>query len=153
MARVALEAGVSPGLIHHHFDHKQDLLDALLNHLIAEFRRGEAAQTSSDPLTAYLDQALSLGPGAHPVAARCWVGVLSEALRDPALFRRVRSFVDTEIVGIERRAEGELDGHGASAILAYVMGALVMGAFAPRKTRGFAASGAASLRAGLRGRG
>ena len=73
------------------------------------------------------------------VAARCWVGIFAEAVRDPELFARVRRLIDTELVAIERRAGAELPTHGAEAVLAFVVGALVVGAFAPKKAAGFAA--------------
>ena len=67
--------------------------------------------------------------------------MFAEALRAPALFDQMRRLIDTEIVVIERRSGQELDAHEAGAVLAYVIGALVLGAFAPRKTAGFAAPG------------
>ena len=103
----------------------------------------------TDPLGAYIDGALRLDPGADRVAARCWVGVLAEAVRDPGLFRRFRSAVDVEIAAIERRAAGALSSNGASALLAAVLGSLVLGAFAPRKTVGFAAPGVRAMLGGL----
>ena len=38
MARVAARAGVVPGLLHHHFESKDEMTDALLAALIARFR-------------------------------------------------------------------------------------------------------------------
>jgi len=143
VAAVAAEAGVSPGLVHHHFEDKQDLMGALLDTLRAGFRHRVAAygEAGADALTAYIDGALRLDATADRVAARCWVGVLAEAVREPRLFRRVRRLVDTEIAAIQRRSQGKLDAQQAGAVLAYVVGALVLGAFAPRKTAGFAAPG------------
>lgn len=135
IAAVAEEAGVAPGLVHHYFADKADLLASLLGELIAGFRR----RAHGGSLEAYIDAALALGDSADVTAARCWVGVLAEAVRDPALFDQVRRLLDTEIQAIRRRSGGALDDRDSGAILAFIIGALVFGAFAPRKTAGFAA--------------
>lgn len=85
-------------------------------------------------------------------AARAWVGLFAEALADPALFDKVRRMLDAEIAHVERRAGGALDASGASAVIAFVVGALVVGAFAPRKTAGFAAPALRRMLQGLRRR-
>lgn len=136
---VAQEAGVAPGLVHHHFTGKADLLESLLDDLVARFRkRTRALEPGADPMAAYATAAVGLDPTADVIAARCWVGVLAEAVRDPALFARVRRLVDTEIVAIQRRSGDRFSSQEAGAALAFVLGSLVLGAFAPRKTTGFA---------------
>lgn len=156
---VAAEAGVSPGLVHHHFESKAELMSSLLGDLVGRFRtrvaRYETGQpaASRDPLLAYVDGALKLDAHADLVAARCWVGVLAEAVRDPGLFAQVRRLVDTEISAIRRRSGGRLSEAEAGSVLAFVIGALVLGAFAPRKTAGFAAPGLRRLVAAMRGGG
>jgi membrane-associated phospholipid phosphatase len=87
--------------------------------------------------------AVALDEGANTIAARCFVGVFAEALRDPALFARVRRLVDAELETITRR--GAPSAHAATALLAFILGALLLGAFAPRKTAGFAAPAARTL--------
>jgi TetR/AcrR family transcriptional repressor of bet genes len=140
VAAVAAEAGVAPGLVHHHFAGKQDLLASLLHDLMDRFRRrARRFEATLDPLDAYVSAALALDGTADTVAARCWVGVLAEAVRDPALFAQVRRLLDTEIEVVERRSRGRLRVEDAGAVLAFILGALVLGAFAPRKTAGFAA--------------
>jgi TetR/AcrR family transcriptional repressor of bet genes len=149
VAAVAARAGVAPGLLHHYFTGKADLLESLLDELVARFRqRVSGRERGADPLAAYADGAVALDGTADLVAARCWVGLFAEAVRNPTLFARVRRLVDTEIVAIQRRSGGRLSDHDAAAVLAFVIGALVLGAFAPRKTAGFAAT---SLRALLQG--
>lgn len=146
IAAVAAEAEVAPGLVHHYFRDKEDLLASLLHELIARFRRRtRAREDGADPFHAYVAAALAEGEDADAVAARCWVGVLAEAVRDPALFATVRRLVDTEIAAIVRRGRGRLDERQAGAVLAFILGALVVGAFAPRKTKGFAMAGMARL--------
>lgn len=150
---VAEEAGIAPGLVHHHFADKADLLASLLDQLVARFRqRTEASEPSADALTAYVSAALGLEQDPDPVTARCWVGVLAEAIRDPGLGDRVRRLVDVEIEIIRRRSRSRLSARDASAVLALVLGSLVLGAFAPARTAGFAAPVARSLVRALEGR-
>ena len=83
-------------------------------------------------------------------AARCWVGLFAEAVRNPALFKCFRRLIDTEVEAIQRQSNYELSDQDAGAVLAFVIGSLVVGAFAPRKTSGFAAPGLRTLVAALR---
>jgi TetR/AcrR family transcriptional repressor of bet genes len=147
VAAVAAEAGVAAGLVHHHFESKDELLSALLRSLIDAFRQ-RVRERSSAGLLAYVDAAVALDDRADVGAARCWVGVLAEAVRDPALFKQVRRLIDTEIATLQRA--GALSAHDAGAVLAFILGALVLGAFAPQKVAGFAAPGARGLIRGLR---
>jgi len=137
---VAARAGIAPGLVHHYFADKAELLSSLLGELVSRFRaRVSAKERTADPLLAYLDGAVGLDGTADLVAARCWVGLLAEAIRDPVLFAQVRRLLDSEIAAIQRRSGGRLSEQDGGAVLAFVIGALVLGAFAPRKTAGFAA--------------
>ncbi len=152
IAAVAAEAGVAPGLVHHHFESKDELLASLLEDLIARFReRVRRYEPEDDPLLAYGDAARKLDERADRVAARCWVGVLAEAVRNPALFQQVRRLIDTEIVAIQRRSQGAFSPGEAGSVLAFVIGSLVVGAFAPRRTAGFAAPGLRQLVSGIEG--
>jgi TetR/AcrR family transcriptional repressor of bet genes len=139
IAAVAVEAGVAPGLVHHHFDSKEDMLLSLLKSLVGRFRDRVAGYGGDDALLAYIDGALKLDERADVAAARCWVGLFSEALRNAVLFKQVRRLLDTEIAAIEQRSRYQLGPHEAGAVLAFIIGALVLGAFAPQKTAGFAA--------------
>lgn len=150
IAAVAAEAGVAPGLVHHHFDSKAELLEGLLQDLIARFRQrvGQYEQ-QDDRLLAYVDGALKLDHHADLVAAKCWVGLFGEAVRSPTLFAHMRRLIDTEITAIRQRADGRFSDHEAGCVLAFIIGSLVLGAFAPRKTAGFAAPGLRRLVAAL----
>lgn len=139
IAAVATEAGVAPGLIHYHFENKEDLLASLLSDLIGRFRARVRDRDEAEPLAAYVDGALRLDERADITAARCWVGLFAEAIRNPTLFKRVRNLLDAEITTIQVRSGNRLDPHQAGAVLAFIIGALVLGAFAPKKTAGFAA--------------
>lgn len=85
-------------------------------------------------------------------AARAWVGVFAEAMSDAALFAKVRRIMDAEVAHVERRSRGTLSAADASAVVAFVVGALVFGAFAPRKAAGFAAPSLRRMIVGLRRR-
>ena len=139
IANVAAEAGIAPGLVHHYFTDKSELYSALVEQLVAGFRARAARATVPDPLEAYVHAALDLGDTSDVAAARAWVGVFAEALGDPSLFAKVRRALDAEVAHVERCARGALSAADASAVVAFVVGALVFGAFAPRKTAGFAA--------------
>jgi TetR/AcrR family transcriptional repressor of bet genes len=146
ISAVAEEAGVAPGLVHHHFKDKADLLRSLLDGLIFRFReRTGAGESGEDALEAWLGAALELDERADVLAARCWVGVLAEAVRQPHLGAQVRKLVDTEIEAIRRRSGERLSSQEASALLAFVLGSLVLGAFAPKRAAGFAAPAARAL--------
>lgn len=150
IAAVAAEAGIAPGLVHHHFDSKAELLSGLLQELIGRFRgRVRRYEDGQDGLSAYVDGALKLDDQADQLAARCWVGLFAEAVRDPALFTQVRRLIDTEIAGIQARSGHRFSPREAGSVLAFVIGSLVLGAFAPRKTAGFAAPGLRRLIAAL----
>jgi AcrR family transcriptional regulator len=138
IAALASESGVAPGLIHHYFRDKQDLYAAVVELLIGTFRSRVAAGAGGDRVASYGDAALALD-GGDRVAARAWVGLFAAAMSDALLFDKIRRLLEAEIAHIERRGAGELTGRDAGALLAFVVGALVFGAFAPRKTAGFAA--------------
>ena len=151
IASVALEAGIAPGLVHHHFENKDDLLVCLFQDLVSGFRgRVHRYEAGEDKLLAYVDAALKLDEHADVTAARCWVGVFAEAIRNPRLFGQVRHLIDTELDTIQGRSGGKLSAQDAGAILAFIIGSLVLGAFAPRKTAGFAAPGLRKLVAAIR---
>ena len=151
VAAIAAEAGVAPGLVHHHFEDKAELLSGLLRDLLGRFReRVRRYDTEGDALLAYVDGALKLDEQADLTAAKCWVGVFAEAVRNPTLFSQVRRLIDSEIASIEQRSQGKLSAEQAACVLAFVIGALVLGAFAPRKTAGFAAPGLRRLIASMR---
>jgi TetR/AcrR family transcriptional regulator, transcriptional repressor of bet genes len=151
IAAVAAEAGFAPGLVHHHFENKAELLRALLGDLVVRFRKRVGLyEAEEDRLLAYADGALRLDERADVAAARAWVGVFAEAIRDPALFAQVRRLLDAETTAIQQRANGALDTNGARSVLAFIVGSLVVGAFAPRATAGFAAPGLRALIGALR---
>ena len=73
----------------------------------------------------------------------------SSNFRNPTLFRRARALLDAELDSIKEASRGRLSEQDAGALLAFIIGALVVGAFAPKKTSGFAAPGFRKLVAAL----
>jgi len=154
IAAIAAQAGVAPGLVHHHFEDKAELLRSLLHELLGNFRARvrSCSQDTEDELLAYVDAALKLDDRADLTAARCWVGVFAEAVREPTLFTQMRRLIDGEIATIQARSQARFSASEAGCVLAFIIGSLVLGAFAPRKTAGFAAPGLRTLVAALRAR-
>src|SRR5688500_8924196 len=60
IAAVASEAGVAPGLVHHHFESKEEMLLSLLKSLIGRFRARIDSHENEDLLLSYVDAALKL---------------------------------------------------------------------------------------------
>ena len=150
MVAVAERAGVSPGLIHHHFRDKDDLLDELLTlllHRLGERLRPEGAAPPS--LAQVVEATLSLNADSDPVTARCWVGLLAEATRNEALRQRIERHIASWLTGLQALDDGRLDLSQASAVLAFITGALVFGLFAPEAARGFAAPALKQLLASM----
>jgi TetR/AcrR family transcriptional regulator, transcriptional repressor of bet genes len=151
ISAVALEAGLAPGLLHHHFENKQEMLEELCTTLIQGFRfRFADFNQTGDALENYIDAALKLDETSDSVAAKCWVGIFSEALRDPTLFSRIKRYLEAEIETVSEASGRKLDSKQASAVVAFILGSLVFGAFAPKKAAGFAAPSAKKLARALR---
>ena len=145
MAAVAEEAGCAPGLIHHHFEDREDLVTELLKTLIGRFRSQLSPQDEPDVfLSTYVDAALSLRPTAGKIAARAWVGVLAEAIHSKRVARLLRSILTTELERLQRQfvrsGSSRLDAERkAAGMVASILGCLVFGAVMPGKAVGFAA--------------
>jgi len=83
---IAKAAGVSSGLIHHHFESKQDILLAAVKLIVAAGQaRYEAmsaeATTAKGKIEAFINSRLSLGEGENLEAVKAWVLIGSEAVR------------------------------------------------------------------------
>lgn len=94
---IAGEAGLSTGLLHHHFANKAAILDAVLatlgEQLLAREQKLNAASRGPwGPLNAFIDAHLALGEGASPEALSTWIWIGSEALKGGTLARSYASF-------------------------------------------------------------
>lgn len=167
VATVAREAGLTPGLVHYHFQSKLQILLHML-HQIGEAHRSRLASAldvvGEDPrarFEAYIDAHLAVGATADPNAMATWVMLGGEALRNEevcAAYGRalqqnastLRQIIDA---GVARGAFTCPDPAGATA--AFV--ALIQGYFEVAATarslipRGSAASAARLAAVGLLG--
>jgi len=83
---IANQAGLAPGLIHHHFKSKQQILLALVEQVIAVGQTRyetleSAANTPYEQLNAFVHAHLGLGDGADIEAVKAWVLIGSEAVK------------------------------------------------------------------------
>lgn len=135
----AHEAGLAPALLHHYFESKQAILTALVTQLAkgVQARIETHLESDRDLLTSYFAAVLQTGPRADLQAARCWVGIFAEGIADASLGKLVRQFVAQQLAMLARIAP-KLTPPQRAAIVAYVIGCLVFGAFAPSGYAGFA---------------
>lgn len=145
MVAIAEEAGIAPGLIHHHFRDREDIVAELVRTLIGRFHR--LRTRSDDPaadLVAYTDAALALRNNEGQRTAKAWVGLFAEGIRS----RRVQGVLRRALQRELRYLEAQLTALGLSAgqaeqkaagILSLVVGCLVFGALLPGQATGFAA--------------
>ena len=85
---VAKQAGLTPGLIHYHFQTKQAILLESVNQLSDVLKKryealAERSKTPGDKLKAFINARLSKGEGANHQAVAAWVMIGSEAVRQP----------------------------------------------------------------------
>lgn len=115
---IAKEAGLSPGLLHHHFGSKAEILHAVLEYLeslvaerteaLASRRRGAWGR-----LEAWIDAHLARGDGAEPEAVAAWVWVGAQALEDAELRGRYRQVVRRRLEALTELIEAVAREHGA----------------------------------------
>jgi TetR/AcrR family transcriptional repressor of bet genes len=95
---IAMQAKLTPGLVHYHFKNKLEVLLALLDHLgrahEAQLSAALAAaeKSTAHQVAAFVDFHLSVRQ-ADPETLACWVTLSGEALRDEKVRRRYRGIV------------------------------------------------------------
>lgn len=95
-ARIAEAAGLSTGLIHHHFANKQAILIALAETLDALVRsRVGTMHSPRKALHAFIDAHLALGEGASEEAVGCWVALGAEAVFQPEVGDVYRGMIES----------------------------------------------------------
>lgn len=139
---IADEAGLSPGLIHHHFKNKDEILDELLSILIQNFRESLSKTHMEGDVDVYdyINTTLELGIKSDQIAAKCWVGLFAESIRNPSLHRKICLYVSTEIDKIKNLSKSTLNSRDSAALLSFIIGSLIVGNYIPRNLKGFAAT-------------
>jgi len=126
---IAAEAGLTPGLVHHHFPSKS----AILLHVVDELAATLAARLPEDDadIHALIDAWLRPGPGADAEAVLCWAAIGAEAARredvravySAAIQQQVRRFE----AALSRAAPGRTDDEVQA--VAVVLQAAIEGSF------------------------
>src|SRR5262245_55941814 len=118
VADIAKAAKLTPGLVHYHFDNKQEILLAALRDLVArhdtrlEARVGEAGGDAIAELNGFIDFHLGLGADADPEALACWILLSGEALREP----KVRVELERALHGMVARLAQVIRGGVATRV-------------------------------------
>ncbi|MBI1889853.1 MAG: TetR/AcrR family transcriptional regulator [Burkholderiales bacterium] len=134
---IAKQAGLTPGLIHYHFQSKGEILIALV-HSLAQFSRARYAYFASEATTprerlnACIDARLAKGEGANPDAVSAWVVIGAEAVRQPEVRQAYQEAISSELAVLEEVITECLTEDGkrtdnasplAAALLAFMEGA------------------------------
>jgi TetR/AcrR family transcriptional repressor of bet genes len=144
---IAREAGLTPGLIHYHFESKQEILLTLFAHLEAlvgarmESRMQAPGRqvAPQEELEAMIDAFLALDSKSDEVAVRCWTMLSAEAVHNEELGQLYREVIRKHQLRIERillRDRRAVRGRRArirdasSAILAAIHGSFLLAAAA-----------------------
>jgi TetR/AcrR family transcriptional repressor of bet genes len=145
---IAKEAGLTAGLIHYHFESKQEILLTLFGHLeaLVETRMSERLAALGDKagahaeLDAMIDAFLALGTKSDERAVMCWTMLSAEAIHNPELGRVFGDAIAKHKKRIEAiltratsssRSRPAAIREAASAILAAIHGSFLLGCAAP----------------------
>lgn len=161
---IAKEAGMAAGLIHYHFESKQEILLTLFSRIEALIReRMESALEKlghAKPLAALdalIDAFLALNATANRLAVNCWTMISAEAVYNPALSRVYTEVIHKQLFQIERLIQlaakpttsRKTIRATAAAILAAIHGSFLLASTAPRTIP--AGSAASSVKLMARG--
>lgn len=157
IAELARATGLRQGLVHYHFESKQEILLALLEHLARGLEARVAARTTTnstprEALLAYIDAHVALGDDADPSAVAAWVTLGVEAVRQPEVREAYARAVDAELSRLEALVAATLADHApcpadldaralAAGIYATIQGAYHLASTVPARVPvGFAAA-------------
>ena len=97
MRAIADAAGLTTGLLHYHFAHKQAILLGLIAHLDESLSaRLDPQATGKAALLDTIDALLAV-ESADPEALACWTQVNAEAQRDAAVGAAWRAVIDAQV--------------------------------------------------------
>lgn len=134
---IARRAGLAPGLIHYHFESKQQILLEAIRQLTELFERRFAAFAARAPgprerLRAFIDARLARGEGASATAVAAWVIVGAEAVRQAEVKAAYQEVMRRQRALLERllreHAGPALSARGARDLCGVVLAA-IEGAF------------------------
>ncbi|WP_224243626.1 TetR/AcrR family transcriptional regulator [Hyalangium gracile] len=135
VAEIAKAAGLSPGLVHYHFQDKQEILLTLAEQLSARVRervasrlarvKGGGARARVD---AFLDAFLATGDDADPAAVASWVTISAEAIRQPEVRAIYEKVVRADLQQLEELV-GAVAGKRRARTLAAGLFAAIQGYF------------------------
>jgi TetR/AcrR family transcriptional regulator, transcriptional repressor of bet genes len=146
IAAIGKAAGLTPGLLHYHFRSKQEILVALVEHLVAKAagrtadRLARAGAAPRRRLEAFVDAYVALDDDADAKAVNAWVVIGSEALREPEVRALYVHALETtlaalqELIGACLQAESRSTRQAnriAAALLSAIEGAYRVSAAAP----------------------
>ncbi|MBI5544193.1 MAG: TetR/AcrR family transcriptional regulator [Deltaproteobacteria bacterium] len=100
---IAKAARLTSGLVHYHFESKQEILLASLESIAnshdarLEERMAKAHGRPLEEVGAFIDFHLGLGADADPEALACWILLSGEALRSPKVRTRFESAMTSTI--------------------------------------------------------
>ncbi|MCP5059284.1 MAG: TetR family transcriptional regulator [bacterium] len=125
---IAQEAGLTPGLIHYHFQNKQEILLALIERLasVVRSRLDAEAADPSEKIFAAVDALVGTEVGVETEAVACWVVIGAEAVRQPevrSLYEALMREAIEEFTNAFRSAmhkEGRSDATAPDAALSLV---------------------------------
>lgn len=145
IVKIGAAAGLSPGLVHYHFESKQQVLVALVDHLVGVVDGRIHARTGASDsarLRAFIDAHLALGEGADPRAVAAWSVIGAEAMRQPEVQAAYRDALGRSLERLVALVAPVLTANGqragtrrprlvAATILAAIEGAYRIAASAP----------------------
>jgi len=119
IAEIAQAAALTPGLVHYHFESKQEILLALIQKLawVWRERAAEKMERSDSPrarLALLLDAWLALDQHADAEAVACWVTLGAEAVRQPAVRELYLAAVGEAKSAVQDAVRAVLDDEGRS---------------------------------------
>ena len=130
---IAKEAGLSAGLVHHHFSSKLEILVAVVEEL-AETLTSRVPVGPLAPrarIHAQIDAWLAPGAGATPSAVAGWAAIGAEAVRHEAVAQVYRSAVRAQIDSLTEALQAAAPHHseGEARALAAIIQATIEGSF------------------------
>lgn len=114
---IAKEAGLTSGLVHYHFDSKQSILIALVQHMVELIDVRFRAINTKDPveqLCAYIDAHLALGDGSNQTAVACWINIGAECTSQIEVRAAYQKATEHQISMLETMCQESLQFSGRS---------------------------------------